>query len=123
MTRDIETQEEKRDELIADLTQKRVQARMEQFLDGDKRVINDVCNSVLDYMANTDDCMLDLLVKALSSERAVTGKEFEDVVLKVMRDEAECDAIREVERMEQARKESEDEGRIARAEFDRAMSQ
>lgn len=91
--------EEIRDQLIGELTEKQLAARRAALIAGDKKTMSEICNSVLDYLSHSAD-MPELVLKSLTSARAVTGKTFGDVIEKVMRDEAECDAIRQVERME-----------------------
>lgn len=95
--------EEIRDGLIADLAEKHLLARRAALLAGDKKTMSEVCNSVLDYLSSAAD-MPELVIKSLLSPRAVTGKVFEDVVNRVMADEAECDAIRQVEQLEREAK-------------------
>lgn len=99
--------DEMRDELIADLTAQKLAARRAALIAGDKPTMSEVCNSVLDYLSSATD-MQELVIKSLLSPRAVTGKVFEDVVNRVMADEAECDAIRQVEQLEQEAKEDPD---------------
>lgn len=99
--------EELRDGLIADLAEKQLLARRNALLAGDKKTMSEVCNSVLDYLSGASD-LPQLVIQSLTSARAVTGKSFGDVVAKVMADEAECDAIRQVEQLEREAKENSD---------------
>lgn len=91
--------EELRDSLIGELTEKQLAKRRAALIAGDRKTMSEVCNSVIDYLSHAAD-MPELVMKSMTSARAVTGKTFGDVVEKVMRDEAECDAIREVEKLE-----------------------
>jgi hypothetical protein len=84
---------EDRDALIADLAGKLLAMRRDQLAFSDVIVVRDTANSVLDYLACSEDL-----------GRLVLGHiTFEQVRDKVLADECEVEAIQEVEAMEARR--------------------
>jgi len=105
--------DEDRDALIADLAGKELAFRKALLASGDMQTAKDVGDTVTDYLATAYDDLHDL----------VLGKKtFEQIRDKVMADEAEVEAISQVERMEQARAESRDDDRIERASWNRVFA-
>jgi hypothetical protein len=109
MTRN-ESPEEARDRKIAELTEQLFQARLAKL--AQPAVLRDVGNSVLDYLAHAED--LHKLVLGETTFVAVRDH--------VMRSEAEVDAIKAVERMEQHREDEARRDRIERRIWDRAFA-
>jgi hypothetical protein len=101
--------EEAREAKIADLTEQLFQARLAKL--AQPAVLREVGCSVLDYLVHAE-CLHKLVMGETT---------FTEVRDSVMRDEAEVDAIKEVEHMERQRAKSRDENRIARVECDRAL--
>lgn len=97
MKRELTT-EEARDEKLAELTKANLEARWALLKVGDPRTVTDVCNSVLDYLACSKDWSE--LIKAVANERPVSGR-FLTIVRSVMLGEAELDAMRDMEQLEQ----------------------
>lgn len=73
------------------------------ILAGDKRATTGACNSLMDYLTNSEDWPT-LIRTALATSSDVTGKRFTDLLVKVMQADAEVVAIRAVEDMEAAAK-------------------
>lgn len=111
------TKEEQRDEVIAELTEKHLAARIALLLNNDMTTIRDVGASVLDYLSTAED-LSTLVIGSQYASRAVTGKKFVDVVNLVMRDAAQAQAEREVDAIERAAKDDPDnckpKGKVAR---------
>lgn len=76
------------------------------IMDGDKRATTDACNSLMEYLANSQDWP-DLIQTALTTP-GIIGKNFADLLAKVMMADAEIEAIREVECMEAEAKQNPD---------------
>lgn len=92
-----------RDDEITRRTRDEFQKQRNAILAGDKRATTDACNSLADYFANSPDWPT-LIRTALCGSADVTGKQFTDLLVKVMQDDAEVVAIRTVEGMEAAAK-------------------
>lgn len=105
-----ESPEEARDRKIAEVTEQLFQARLAKL--GQPAVLRDVADSVFDYLGFSDD-----QYKLAAGE--ITFIEVRD---QVMRAEAEVDAIKAVERMEQNREEEARRDRIERRVWDREFA-
>lgn len=104
--------EEDRDGLVGQLTAQRVRSWSLLLQAGDKRATSDLHNLVLDRLAE-DDAKALFVGAALDPDAA--GALFVDLVAKLMHDRCETDAEKAVDAMEQGRKESHDDNRIAQA--------
>lgn len=89
------TPEEARDEKLAELTKQNFDARWALLKLGDPRTVVDVCNSVLDYLTHAGD--LPKMVQAAT----IVQSRFGEVVRKMVLEDAEVDALRELEQQEQ----------------------
>jgi hypothetical protein len=95
--------DEARELLIRDLTAKEFDFRKAQLAAGDMQTVREVGDSVTDYLAFAYDDLHDL----------VLGKKtFEQIRDKVMEDEAEVEALKQVEEIEKRRKDEAREERI-----------
>lgn len=102
--------EEARDAKIAEQTAKNAAYTKALIASGDVATIRDVGNDVTDYLASAYDDL----------NRLVTGElTFEQVRDKVIENDAEVLAIKQVERMEQVREEQAQWARIERRVWDR----
>jgi hypothetical protein len=102
--------DEARELLIRDLTAKEFDFRKAQLAAGDMQTVRDVGDSVTDYLAFAYDDLHDL----------VLGKTtFEAVRDKVMEDEAEVEAISQVEAIEKRRAEDARDDRIWNRVYDK----
>lgn len=110
------TYEEARDEKIAELTEQHARARMAMLRIGDKPTVSAVASSVSAEF--NDDRLMDELVELAVRDPHAMQARFEALVSKVVRDEAEADAVREVEQIESDRKQEADEGRVSVAMYE-----
>jgi hypothetical protein len=95
--------DEARELLIRDLLAKELDFRKAQLAAGDMQVVREVGDSVTDYLAFAYDDLHDL----------VLGKKtFEQIRDKVMEDEAEVEALKQVEEIEKRRADEAREERI-----------
>lgn len=117
MARDI-SPEEARDEKIAQLTAQHTKARMAMLRAGDPVVTNAVSQSV---SALVTDKWMDELVGLAIRSPSMVGQHVEALVRKVVRDEAEYDAIKDVEQMEKAREQQVAEARAEQDAFVRLV--
>lgn len=102
--------EEARDAKIRDLIAKNAEYTKALIAKGDAKTIHDVGNDVTDYLAFAQDDLNKLVTGDLT---------FEQVRDKVIENDAEVQAIKQVERMEQVRTEQEQWARIERRAWDR----
>jgi hypothetical protein len=101
--------EETREALIRELIAQKLAIRLRLIATGDTKAIHDAANDVFDYLAYSKD-----------AERLVTGEvTFQQVRDKVLENDCEVEAVKEVEAMEKRRAESEQWARIERRAFDR----
>lgn len=101
--------EEARDVLIADLAGKKLATRLAMITSGDAKAIRDTINDVFDYLAFSKD-----------AERLVTGEvTFEQVRNKVLENDCEVEAVKEVGAMERRRAEESRWERWERMAFNR----
>lgn len=101
--------EEAREALIADLIRTKMAARLALIAAGNAKVVRDTTDIVFDYLSFSKD-----------AERLVLGEvTFEQVRDKVIENDCEVEAVKEVEAMERRRAESEQHARIERRAFDR----
>lgn len=110
MARDI-SPDEAFDEKVAELTDKNYEARRAVLLAGDPRTVSDVAGSVCAEF--NDDSLMEELVLLAVKDPAACGARFARLVNKVLLAEAEVDALRDAEQMEQQRQY---EFEVARAE-------
>lgn len=110
---------EDRDGLIADLTERLMRDWSRRLLAGDARSISDLHNCMLDRLSANDAKAL--FVQAATNPAGADAA-FTELAAKTMRDVCEANATRSVEHIEQARAESRNDGRIARAEADRVSA-
>jgi muconolactone delta-isomerase len=102
--------EEAREAKIAELTAKNAAYTKALISKGDVKTIRDVGNDVTDYLAYAHDDL----------NKLVTGEiTFEQVRDKVIEDDAEVQAIAQVEKMEKDRAEQAQWARIERMAFNR----
>lgn len=95
---------EARDALIADLTGKKMAALLALIAAGNAKVVRDTTDNVFDYLSFSKD-----------AERLVMGEiTFEQVRDKVIENDCEVEAIKEVEAMERRRIEEAQHDRIER---------
>jgi hypothetical protein len=106
--------EEARDAKIAERTAKNADHTKALIAAGDAKTIRDVANDVTNYFAQ--DKAVDDLNKLVTGELT-----FEQVRDKVIENDAEVQAIKQVERMEQVREEQAQWARIERAAWDRTI--
>lgn len=118
MARDL-THEERRDEVIAELTELHLGTRYTALIAGDENTIRGVCGSASDVLGSDESVLRELIEKSMGfGGQRVNYTAFRDLVVRVMRAEAEVEAIKEVEALEKAAKEDPDnckpKGRAAR---------
>ena len=118
MARDI-SHEEARDEKIAELTEKHLAARRALLAGGDEQLTSGVLEAL---SVELTDALFKGIVQLCITEPAVAGTALAMIVGKVLRADAEHDALREVEQMEQRRQKSQGDARADRILMDRAMS-
>jgi hypothetical protein len=104
--------DEARELLIRDLTAKEFDYRKALLAAGDMQTVRDVGDSVTDYLATAYDDLHDLVLGKVT---------FEQVRDKVMQDEAEVEAISQVEAIEKRRAEEMQQARIERMAWDRQI--
>lgn len=107
--------EEQRDAKIAELTEKACAEWTTNVQRGDQRALADLQNVVLERLS-TDDAKA-IFSAALLGQHAGDAL-FAATVQRAMYDQCEVEAIKQVERMEARRKESERHARIERRVFD-----
>jgi hypothetical protein len=100
MKRDL-SPEESRDELIGTLTDKHFVQRLGSLIRGNQDTVRSVDND-LSHKLCDDEVMGRLIMLAVTDARQA-GAMLNDLIEQVVRDAAECDAIREVEQMERER--------------------
>lgn len=110
---------EDRDGLIADLTERLMRDWSLRLLAGDARSISDLHNCMLDRLSANDAKAL--FVQAATNPAGADAA-FTALVAKTVRDVCAADATRSVETIEKARAESHDDGRIARASWNREFA-
>jgi hypothetical protein len=118
MARDI-SPEEARDEKVYELTAEHYNKLHAKLQGHDRDTVLAVANAVAVEL--TDDLLNQLVVLATFGT-AAAGAKIAALVVKALLAQAEVDALREVEQLEQQFKESNDEARIGRAVMDRAMN-
>lgn len=102
--------DEARELMIRDLTAKEFAYRKALLAAGDMQTVRDVGDSVTDYLAFAYDDLHDLVLGNVT---------FEQVRDKVIENDCEVEAIKEVEAMERRRDEDARYARIERRAFDR----
>ena len=104
--------EEAREAKIAELTAKNAEYTKALIAKGDAKTIHDVGNDVTNYLAFAADDLNKLVTSALT---------FEQVRDKVIEDDAEVQAISQVEKMEKVRDEEAQRLRIERMAWNREI--
>jgi len=115
MKRDLSI-EELRDEKIAELTDEYVEARRALLSSGDANMTRGVCEAL---SAALPVQIWEGMVQICQTEPEMAGTALAMIVGKVLRDAAETDALREVERMEKQRAQLVDEARAESVMCDR----
>lgn len=104
------TPEEARDEKLAQLTAQNLWARRLLLANGDPRTVGDVASSVAAEF--NDDSLMDELVLLAVRSPEEAGAKFRALVEKVLLADAETDALRDVEQMEQQREQDSEEASV-----------
>lgn len=109
--------DEARDAKIAEIGEQLLSAWRAKLLAGDARAISDLHNCVLDAL--TEDAAKQLFIDAATGKG---GNGFNELAVRVMRDECHADAEKQVERMERRREDEAFEARIEQRVFDRLFA-
>jgi hypothetical protein len=115
MKRDLSI-EEARDEKIAELTEKHLEARRALLSNGDENLTSTVCEAL--WVELTDQ-LWQGMVQICVTEPATAGVALAMIVGKVLRADAEVEALRDVEQMEKGRAKAADEERAEQVLLDR----
>jgi len=119
MARDI-SHEEARDEKIDELTFHHYTKLRAQLQAGNDQLASAIGESIAQHMS--DDICNEQMIYAVMPNGGSASPRYKKLIENALEAMAEVEAVKEVERLEKDRQESQDEARADRAVMDRAMN-